>query len=97
MPDYSQFNIDRTHPGRSTITFNNPPINVFERVSRRELSGSAKLDGASVRQAYLLQQGRQRRALCGLGTAATVFRRSSRGLQIAAIVVGEIRKVKLGG
>ena len=29
MPDYSQFNIDRTHPGRWTITFNNPPINMF--------------------------------------------------------------------
>lgn len=29
MPDTSQFNIDRAHPGRWTITFNNPPINVF--------------------------------------------------------------------
>jgi enoyl-CoA hydratase/carnithine racemase len=25
----SQFNIDRNHPGRWTITFNNPPINMF--------------------------------------------------------------------
>jgi len=25
----SQFSIDRTHPGRWTITFNNPPINMF--------------------------------------------------------------------
>src|SRR5579871_4885838 len=25
----SQFNIDRTNPGRWTITFNNPPINIF--------------------------------------------------------------------
>jgi enoyl-CoA hydratase/carnithine racemase len=25
----AQFNIDRTHPGRWTITFNNPPINMF--------------------------------------------------------------------
>ena len=25
----SQFNIDRTYPGRWTITFNNPPINIF--------------------------------------------------------------------
>ncbi len=24
-----QFNIDRTHPGRWTITFSNPPINMF--------------------------------------------------------------------
>ena len=25
----SQFNIDRTRPGRWTIVFNNPPINIF--------------------------------------------------------------------
>jgi enoyl-CoA hydratase/carnithine racemase len=29
MPDPSQFNIDRTYAGRWTITFNNPPINMF--------------------------------------------------------------------
>src|SRR5271168_4445736 len=29
MPDHSQFNPDRTYPGRWTITFNNPPINMF--------------------------------------------------------------------
>jgi hypothetical protein len=29
MPDASQFNTDRTYPGRWTITFSNPPINVF--------------------------------------------------------------------
>jgi enoyl-CoA hydratase/carnithine racemase len=29
VPDHSQFNTDRTHPGRWTITFNNPPINMF--------------------------------------------------------------------
>jgi enoyl-CoA hydratase/carnithine racemase len=29
MPDSSQFNIDRTHPGRWTVTFSNPPINIF--------------------------------------------------------------------
>jgi len=28
-PDPLQFKIDRTYPGRWTITFNNPPINVF--------------------------------------------------------------------
>ena len=27
--DPSQFKTDRTHPGRWTITFNNPPINMF--------------------------------------------------------------------
>jgi enoyl-CoA hydratase/carnithine racemase len=29
MPGTSQFNIDRGHPGRWTIAFNNPPINMF--------------------------------------------------------------------
>ena len=29
MTNPSQFNIDRTDPGRWTITFNNPPINMF--------------------------------------------------------------------
>src|SRR5215472_8823139 len=29
MPDHSQFDTDCTHPGRWTITFNNPPINIF--------------------------------------------------------------------
>src|SRR5512143_4206015 len=29
MPDHSQFNIDRTYRDRWTVTFNNPPINMF--------------------------------------------------------------------
>ncbi len=29
MPNPSQWNIDRTHPGHWTITFSNPPINMF--------------------------------------------------------------------
>jgi enoyl-CoA hydratase/carnithine racemase len=29
MMELSQFNTDRTYPGRWTITFNNPPINMF--------------------------------------------------------------------
>jgi enoyl-CoA hydratase/carnithine racemase len=29
MPDPSQFKTDRTNPGRWTITFSNPPINIF--------------------------------------------------------------------
>jgi hypothetical protein len=29
MPDPLQFNTDRTCPGRWTITFSNPPINMF--------------------------------------------------------------------
>jgi enoyl-CoA hydratase/carnithine racemase len=29
MPDHSQFNTDRTYPGLWTVTFSNPPINMF--------------------------------------------------------------------
>ena len=29
MPDHSQFNVDDTYPGLWTITFSNPPINMF--------------------------------------------------------------------
>jgi hypothetical protein len=29
MPNPSQFNTDRTCPGRWTVTFSNPPINMF--------------------------------------------------------------------
>jgi len=38
MSDLSQFNIDRAHPGRWTITFNNPPINMFVPVTIDELA-----------------------------------------------------------
>jgi len=37
MPGPSQFNTDRTYPGRWTITFTNPPINMFVPASIVEL------------------------------------------------------------
>ena len=37
MPELSQFNIDRTYPGLLTITFNNPPINMFVPATIAEL------------------------------------------------------------
>jgi enoyl-CoA hydratase/carnithine racemase len=37
MPDPSQFDTDRTHPGRWTITFSNPPINMFVPATIEEL------------------------------------------------------------
>ena len=37
MPDHSQFNTDRTYPGRWTITFMNPPINIFDPTTIVEL------------------------------------------------------------
>jgi enoyl-CoA hydratase/carnithine racemase len=38
MAELSQFNIDRTDPGRWTITFNNPPINMFVPTTIDELA-----------------------------------------------------------
>jgi hypothetical protein len=55
-----------------------------ERFSRRALSGPAELGRAGVSQTHLLQPARQRRALCSLGAAETLFRRCSRGFQTAA-------------
>ena len=63
----------RHHPGRG------------ERLSGRALSSPAELDGAGVSQTHPLQQARKRRPLRGLGAAATLFRRGSRGLQITAL------------
>ena len=66
----------RHHPGRR------------ERLSRRDLSGPAELGGEGVSQAHPLQQARQGRPLRGLGTAATLFRRDARGVQITALADG---------
>ena len=49
----------------------------------------AKLGGAGVSQTHILQQARQRRALCSLGTATTLFRRDSYGLKIIADIGSE--------
>jgi enoyl-CoA hydratase/carnithine racemase len=38
MPDPSQFNTDRTDPNRWTVTFSNPPINMFVPATIVELS-----------------------------------------------------------
>ena len=46
-----------------------------------------ELDRAGVSETHLLQQAQQRRAFCGLGTAATLFRRGSRGLQTTPQIV----------
>lgn len=38
MPDSSQFSTDRTDPGRWTVTFSNPPINMFVPATIDELA-----------------------------------------------------------
>src|SRR5437867_11814667 len=45
-------------------------------------------------QSHSLQQGGKGRPLRCLGTAATLFRRGSRGLQITALVSAEWRRVR---
>ena len=58
-----------------------------QHLSRRDLSIAEELGGAGVSQTDPLQQGRQRRALRGLGAATALLRRGPRGLQIAAHVI----------
>jgi enoyl-CoA hydratase/carnithine racemase len=41
MPDAPQFNIDRTRPGQWTVTFSNPPINMFVPTTIIELAALA--------------------------------------------------------
>jgi pimeloyl-ACP methyl ester carboxylesterase len=57
------------------------------RLSGRDLCSPSELDRAGVSQTHPLQQARQRRPLCGLGTAGALFRRGSRGLQTTAEIV----------
>ena len=48
---------------------------------------STKLGRAGISQTHPLQQARQRRAFCCLGTATTLFRRRSRRLQTTAQIM----------
>jgi hypothetical protein len=50
MPDPSQFNTDRTYPGLWTITFSNPPINMWSRNDRRIGSAHDRSRGGPVRE-----------------------------------------------
>ena len=61
MSDPSQFNTDRTYPGRWTITFNNPPINMFVPTTIVEL-GSAhdRPRGGPVREGRSVPVGESR-------------------------------------
>jgi hypothetical protein len=42
MPASSQFNINRSNPGRRTVTFRNPPIKVFVPTTIVELGASLR-------------------------------------------------------
>src|SRR6476469_8942745 len=55
-----------------------------ERLSERDLYRPAQLGGESVSQAHSLQQASQRHSLCRVGTAAILFRGSSRWFQTIA-------------
>jgi hypothetical protein len=53
----------------------------------RDRGSSAQLGRAGISQTHPLQQARQRRPLCGLGTTSTLFRRGSRRLQTTAQLI----------
>jgi enoyl-CoA hydratase/carnithine racemase len=56
MPDHSQFNIDRAYPGRWTITFSNPPINMFVPTTIVELGAiMTELEGDPSLKAVVFQ------------------------------------------
>ena len=62
-----------------------------ERLSRRGLSSPAQLGRARASQPHQLQPGRQGRPLRGLGAAATLFRRGSRGIPVASLASSNVR------
>ena len=55
-----------------------------ERVPRRALLAAEELGGKGVSQARPLQQSRQGRSFCRLGTAEDLYGRTARGIQITA-------------
>jgi hypothetical protein len=61
-------------------------MNIFFDMSR-DRGSSAQLGRAGISQTHPLQQARQRRPLCGLGTTSTLFRRGSRRLQTTAQLI----------
>jgi hypothetical protein len=61
MPDPSQFSTDRTYPGRWTITFSNPPINMFVPSTIVELGALVTdLEGGPVREGRSVPVGESR-------------------------------------
>jgi hypothetical protein len=63
MPDPSQFDIDRTYPGRWTITFSNPPINMFVPTTIVELGAlMTDLEADPSVKVVVLPGGQARRA-----------------------------------
>jgi hypothetical protein len=60
-------------------------------VPRRDLADPAQLGREGLSQPHLLQRGGQGRPLRGLGGAATLLRRGSRGVQLTALVGGRQR------
>jgi len=58
MPETSQFNIDRAHPGRWTVNFDNPPINMFVPATIVELGALiAEIEADPATKAVVFQSG----------------------------------------
>ena len=61
MTDHSQFNTDRTYAGGWTITFSNPPINMFVPTTIVELGAlKTQYRGEPVREGRSVPVGRSR-------------------------------------
>ena len=65
MPETSQFNIDRTHAERWTITFNNPPINIFVPSTIVELGAlMTEIEADQSVKVIVFQSARHRQRVC---------------------------------
>jgi len=57
----------------------------------------SELDRAGVSQTHLLQQGRERRALCGVGTAAALLRRGVAEVRLDVVRVRPLSDQEVNG
>jgi len=81
MPDSPQFNVDRSHPGRWTVTFNNPPINMFVPGTIVELGALlAELEAEASTKVVLFQSANPEFFVAHLDVAKAAERPEALGL-----------------
>ena len=81
MPNLSQFDIARTHPGRWTVAFNNPPINIFVPATIVELGGlMTELEGDPSVKVVVFQSANPEFFVAHLDVAKAVERPEVLGL-----------------
>ena len=101
MPDHSQFNTDRTYPGRWTITFSNPPINIFVPTTIVELGAlMTELEADLSVKVVVFQSANPEFFIAHLDVAKAAERREALGLwrefvlRLASTPVVSIAKIR---